>query len=561
MSDELDLKELYGEFIEESLELIESVGTDLVALEKTPGDEELISKVFRAMHTLKGNSGFIGLTELPDLAHRMESVLGKLRDKEFPYFPEINDILFKGLDVARNILAEFVDGREVEHHLEGLHSELENLLLGPTKEEFAASEAAGEKKAGEKSSSEQITVEQREASYMRVSTQRLDKLVNLVGELAAGRSRLTQLSQELKNKAFEDVSSFIASISSQIQSEVLSLRMVPIKQLFNKFYRLARDISRPLNKDIELKIIGEETELDKTIIEVLNDPLLHMVRNAISHGLESPEEREKLGKPRVGTIYLRAYHEHNNIIVEVEDDGRGLNPERIKSAALEKGIISAEEAEHMSDEAAIHLIFLSGFSTATEIDGLSGRGVGMDVVKTNIERLGGNIEVSFEAGKGTKFFVRMPLTLAIVQLFLLKEGNITYGIPLNYVDETFRLDATKLDSIKNQKIFMLRGQPIPIVGLAEILDIEDEDNKKEGLYSVVLIRLLQKKVGFIVDDFLGKVETVIKPLGKYIESLPEPVEGISGASILGTGEIVIVLDVPGLFELLGKSKKVDDIDV
>lgn len=539
-----DLKELYGEFIEECKELIEGMARELVDLEKNPYDEELINKIFRSAHSMKGNAGFIGLTNLSELAHKMENVLGKLRDKEFPFFAEINDVLFKGLDIARGILSDFIEGRSRDWDLKSIYSDLENLLSGPSKEEVGAGfkpapigQPGGRKK--EKKSEEES------ASYMRVSTSRLDKLVNLVGELAAGRSRLSQLSKEAKNKPLEEVTSFIASISSQIQSEVLSIRMVPIKQLFNKFYRLVRDVSRPMGKDVELQVVGEETELDKTIIELLHDPILHMVRNAIGHGIETPEERKRFGKPLAGTVILRAYHEQNYVYVDVEDDGRGLSPALIKRKALEKGLIGEDEVSLLNDEDAVRLIFRSGFSTTEEVDDLSGRGVGMDVVKTNIEKLGGSIDVDYREGAGTRFILKMPLTLAIVQLFLLRDGGRYYGIPLGYVDETIRIKDTEVEFIKGQRMHMLRHHPVSIVDLSDVLGIKAEKAHDE-IFSIVVVRLFQKRIGFIVEGFLGKVETVIKPLGKYIDRLPEAVEGISGAAILGTGEIVLVLDIPAL---------------
>lgn len=542
-----DIKELYGEFIEECKELIEGMARELVDLEKNPSDEELINKIFRSAHSMKGNAGFIGLTNLSELAHKMENVLGKIRDKEFPFFAEINDILFKGLDIARGILSDFIEGRSRDWDLKSIYSDLENLLSGPSKEEIKSQEPVKDKRKTEGGKRNVDRGEDESASFMRVSTARLDKLVNLVGELAAGRSRLTQLSKEAKNKPLEEVASFIASISSQIQSEVLSIRMVPIKQLFNKFYRLVRDVSRPMGKEVDLKAIGEDTELDKTIIDVLHDPIIHMVRNAVGHGIELPEERKESGKPAVGTVILRAYHEQNHIYIEIEDDGRGLNPARIRKKALEKGIIVADEAAAMSDDEAVRLIFLSGFSTAEEIDDISGRGVGMDVVKTNIEKLGGSVDVSFKEGAGTKFTLMMPLTLAIVQLFLLKEESHIYGIPLSYVDETIRIKASDIEFIKGKRVYMLRHQPVPIVNLSDVLEMKAGD-ELEDIFSIVVVRFSQKRVGFVVDGFLGRVETVIKPLGRYIDSLPKPLVGITGAAILGTGDIVLVLDIPALLQ-------------
>lgn len=542
-----ELAELYGEFVDECRELAEAVYKDLVLIEKDPSNEELVNGVFRSLHTIKGNAGFIGLGQLSELAHSMENVLGMVREGELVFTADINDVLFKALDIVRGLLDDFLEGSEDERDLDVIFAELDGLLHRSTgvgeadKETGVKAEApvAGDRR-----------LKKREAVfYARVSTARLDKLVNLAGELAAGRSRLDQLSKTIKDKSLDEVSAFISTISTQIQDEVLSIRMVPISQLFNKFYRLVRDISKTLGKQVDLKVVGEETELDKTFIEELHDPILHMVRNAVDHGIGTPAERKRLGKPAVGTITLRAYHQQNQICVDVEDDGMGVDVETVREKALARGILKEDEVEALDRGTVLRIISTSGFSTTAEVDDLSGRGVGMDVVKTNIEKLGGTIGLDFKKDAYTKFTLKMPLTLAIVHLFLLKEAGQTYGIPLSYVDRTIRVGVDEIEHIKGQMVFMLRHHPITIVSLGEVLGRRQAQPEGDNFF-IVILSLLGKKVGFIVDGFEGKVETVIKSLGNYIKELPRPIEGISGASILGSGEVVLVIDVPSLYKII-----------
>ena len=547
-----DLSDLYGEFVSENKEILEKLTRELVSLERFPEDQEVINSLFRLAHTLKGNAGFLGLSTLGDIAHNIESVLDDLREGTLSFFPEINDVFFAALDVASLLLEDFIVGKTEERDISGLLSDIEALLSGGNKKiEFNVEEIENSSPAVNDEKLKESN-EDREASSMRVSTARLDKMVNLVGELATGRSRLTQISNELKNDGLAEIAAQIENISTQLQDEVLGVRMVPVKDLFNRFYRLVRDTSRSLSKDVRLVVEGEETELDKSVIEFLYDPLVHLVRNCIGHGIEGTEERTRLGKSKAGTIVLKAYHEHNSIFIEVRDDGRGLNIADIKRKAVEKGIISADEVASISDRDAARFIFASGFSTASEVDSVSGRGVGMDVVKSNIEKIGGDIALDWEEGKGSTISVRVPLTLAIVQLFLIRDGRQVFGIPMSYVDETILIKTGSVDYIKGQMVHMIRRTAVPILKLSELFGDEDEEDAfgvfESTAMNTVILSHMGMKAGIIIDEFMGKVETVIKPLGPFLERLPTPPEGISGASILGTGEIVLVLDVPTLWK-------------
>lgn len=556
-----DIQALYGEFLDETKELLHSFNEELVKFENAPEDTDRIKRIFRIAHTLKGNAGFIGLTPLQELAHRMENVLGKLRDGVLAFAPEINDVFFEGLDLSRRIVADFVDDNLGNIDIDPVVAKLDTLEAGgsiaPVAPETPAAPERSEETPAAPPGNGGSETERRsgdEVQYMRVSAQRLDRLVNLVGELVAGRSRLLQLKREIPNKSFEEVVSFISNVAGELQNEVLGIRMVPIKQLFNRFYRPVRDTARSKGKEINLQVEGENTELDKTIIEAIYDPLMHLVRNAIGHGIEQPSERIALGKEPRGTLKLRAYHEQNSIFIEIVDDGRGFNVDRIRRRAIERGLVSADEARQISEKDAADLVFLPGFSTALEIDDISGRGVGLDVVKTNIERLGGVVSVSWVEGQGTKFTLRLPLTLAILEIFLAEVDGQLYGIPLHYIEETIRIRPSAIEKIKGQLVYLLRHRPVTITSLRELFGSSRADDELDFL-PVIVLRVFNRRIGVIVDRLIGKEETVLKSLGPYVDHLAgSDGNWIAGASILGSGEVVLILDVPTLFRGLSTTQ-------
>jgi len=376
---------------------------------------------------------------------------------------------------------------------------------------------------------------------VRVDIDRLDNLMNLVGELVMHKGRLGQIASNRRIVELNETIEQIDRISTDLQSVVMKVRMVPIEQVFNRFPRMVRDLAKELNKEIEFIMEGKETELDRTVIDEIGDPLIHLLRNAIDHGLESPSVRTQKGKPRIGTIILRARHEGNSVFIEVEDDGAGIQIERVKNKAVAKGIITAKEAEEMTAEQAVDLLFSPGFSTAENITDVSGRGVGLDVVKSKIESLNGEIQVDSKPGQGTKFVVKLPLTLAIIQALMVAVRDEIYAIPLSTVNETTMLSSEDIRLIQNQEVIVLRGNVLPLYRLDSLLEVPGETQSDESY--VVVVHKGNKQIGLVVDRLIGQQEIVIKSLGKVLAGTP----GIAGAIVAGDGNVRLILDIDTLF--------------
>ena len=379
---------------------------------------------------------------------------------------------------------------------------------------------------------------------VRVDIDKLDSLLNLVGELVINKTRLEQIGLSHKLTDLAETIEQMDRVTTDLQAVVMKVRMVPVGQVFNRFPRMVRDLSRELHKEVNLIIQGEETELDRTVIDEIGDPLVHLLRNAIDHGVENPKDRQAKGKNPVGEIRLIARHEGNNVIIMVEDDGGGINPEIIKQKAREKGLITQAEAEKMDNADAVRLVFIPGFSTAQSVTDVSGRGVGMDAVKTKIESLGGMVDVETKINEGSKFKIRLPLTLAIIQALLVKVAEEIYAIPLGSIDSTINIKPEEIKTIQNQEVILLRGQIIPIVRLAKSLNIEGaSDSEQEELY-VTIVHMGDQKAGVIVDTLIGQQEIVIKSLGKLLAGI----KVIAGATILGNGQVALILDVASLMQ-------------
>ncbi|GAW92898.1 chemotaxis protein CheA [Calderihabitans maritimus] len=415
--------------------------------------------------------------------------------------------------------------------------------------------AAQEKAAGRGRQSAKEKVLKRVSQTVRVDVQRLENLMNLVGELVIERTRLEELGNGLREKigsgdlmdTLEEVAVHIGRISMELQDEIMKARMLPIEQIFNRFPRMVRDLAQRAEKEVELVIEGRETELDRTVIEEIGDPLIHLLRNAIDHGLETPQERLKLGKPAKGLLKLNAYHQENQIVITVEDDGRGIDPREVKRRALEKGLITEERAERMTRQEIINLIFAPGFSTAREVNDISGRGVGMDIVRNHIERINGMIDIETEVGKGTKFTIKLPLTLAINRSLLVYVQDKVLAFPLVNVVEIINVNRAEIQRIHGREVVLLRGNVLPLYQLGKVLGYEKTGEKSRDELPVVVVGLGEKRMGFIVDDLIGEQEIVIKPLGNYIGQVP----GIAGATILGDGRVALILDPGGLVERVG----------
>lgn len=564
-----EMAEILESFIVETKEIMEKLGQELLELEKRPGDSELHNSIFRAVHTIKGTSSFLGFEQLMSLAHKSEDVLNKVRKGDLPVTAEGIDVLVEAYDMLKLLLQRIESKNGDPVDLTAIAAKLAALAQrSVTDPETPATPtmpfSSNERSAKVDPAVEQDTkvrgmeAEMRSAlpgtpprtkvvdSTIRVDVTRLDGLMNLVGELVLGRNRLSQIASQLaerhenisETKDLVETSSQIDFLTTELQMAVMKTRMVPIAKVFNKIPRLIRDLSKEMGKDIELQVSGEETELDKSIIEELNDPLVHIIRNAADHGIETPEERRKRGKPEKGIVSVKAEHVGNNIVISIQDDGKGMDPEKLKQKGIEKGMITEEKAREMSKQEAFNLIFAPGFSTALKVTNVSGRGVGMDVVRTNISKLKGIIEIESEIGLGSAFVIKLPLTLAIIQGLLVEARNEIFSIPLGSVLEVIRSQQEDISNINGHEVIRLRNTVLP---LARISDVYGSSPHKatDGWRYIVVIGLAEQRLGVVVDSLLGKKEIVIKSLGDYLGKVP----GIAGSTILGDGRVIMIVDV------------------
>ena len=558
-----DMQELVQDFLVETNEIIENLDHDLVELESNQNDLELLNKIFRGAHTMKGSSSFLGFNKLAELTHHAEDILNKLRKGEMVVTREIMDTLLEFVDKTKQIISDIengTDNTDCTSVIEDLKLASEGKLTSKTKNTSAAQPAQAAQPAAAPAPKPQAAPKQEAPKVVhqatpveqtiRVDVSRLDSLVNLVGELVLSRNMLSQIAGELENK-FENeylveqllvATNSIGMNTTELQLAIMKTRMIAIGKVFNKFPRVVRDIARDTGKEIDLIISGEETELDKQVIESIGDPLLHMIRNSCDHGVETPEVRVAKGKPRTGTVLLSAYHEGNHVVIEIKDDGAGMDPDKLKRKAIEKGVITLDEANNMDDKQAFGLIFKAGFSTAEKITNISGRGVGMDVVRNNIEKLNGIITIDSKINEGSTFFLKLPLTLAIIQALLVEVAGETFAIPLASVVETVRITNEEIHSFEGREVLKLRDRVLSLVRLDEAFALDELE--QDEIY-VVVVALAEKQLGFIVDKLIGQEEIVIKSLGEYLGGNP----GIAGATITGDGRVRLILDVSGVIEV------------
>ncbi|GAA9288653.1 chemotaxis histidine kinase/response regulator CheAY2 [Helicobacter pylori] len=654
-----DLQEIMEDFLIEAFEMNEQLDQDLVELEHNPEDLDLLNRIFRVAHTIKGSSSFLNLNILTRLTHNMEDVLNRARKGEIKITPDIMDVVLRSIDLMKTLLVTIRDtgsdtnnGKENEieeavkqlqaitsQNLEGakegtkeapkkesqeeakkenikenqenkakaptaenasdnpladepdldytnmsaeeVEAEIERLLnkrqeadkerraqkkqeAKPKQEVAPKTETPKTPKIETKTKAKADTEENKAPSIgveqtVRVDVRRLDHLMNLIGELVLGKNRLIRIYGDVEErydgeKFLEELNQVVSSISAvttDLQLAVMKTRMQPVGKVFNKFPRMVRDLSRELGKSIELIIEGEETELDKSIVEEIGDPLIHIIRNSCDHGIEPLEERRKLNKPETGKVQLSAYNEGNHIVIKISDDGKGLDPVMLKEKAIEKGVISERDAEGMSDREAFNLIFKPGFSTAKVVSNVSGRGVGMDVVKTNIEKLNGIIEIDSEVGVGTTQKLKIPLTLAIIQALLVGVQEEYYAIPLSSVLETVRISQDEIYTVDGKSVLRLRDEVLSLVRLSDIFKVDAILESNSDVY-VVIIGLADQKIGVIVDYLIGQEEVVIKSLGYYLKNT----RGIAGATVRGDGKITLIVDVGAMMDM-AKSIKVN----
>ncbi|WP_187885879.1 chemotaxis histidine kinase/response regulator CheAY2 [Helicobacter pylori] len=662
-----DLQEIMEDFLIEAFEMNEQLDQDLVELEHNPEDLDLLNRIFRVAHTIKGSSSFLNLNILTHLTHNMEDVLNRARKGEIKITPDIMDVVLRSIDLMKTLLVTIRDtGSDTNNGKENEIEEVVKKLQAITSQNLeGAKETSGAKEAPEKEAKEEIkekakeevkanktptaenpasdnpladepdldyanmSAEEVEAEIerllnkrqeadkerraqkkqedqakpkqevapaketpktetpkapkaetkakakadteenkapsigveqtVRVDVRRLDHLMNLIGELVLGKNRLIRIYSDVEErydgeKFLEELNQVVSSISAvttDLQLAVMKTRMQPVGKVFNKFPRMVRDLSRELGKSIELIIEGEETELDKSIVEEIGDPLIHIIRNSCDHGIEPLEERRRLNKPETGKVQLSAYNEGNHIVIKISDDGKGLDPVMLKEKAIEKGVISERDAEGMSDREAFNLIFKPGFSTAKVVSNVSGRGVGMDVVKTNIEKLNGIIEIDSEVGVGTTQKLKIPLTLAIIQALLVGVQEEYYAIPLSSVLETVRISQDEIYTVDGKSVLRLRDEVLSLVRLSDIFKVDAILESNSDVY-VVIIGLADQKIGVIVDYLIGQEEVVIKSLGYYLKNT----RGIAGATVRGDGKITLIVDVGAMMDM-AKSIKVN----
>ena len=547
--------DIAADFIIEAQEILDRLGQQLVDLEQAPADSEQLNAVFRGFHTLKGGAGFLAITAMVELCHAAEEALGLARSGKASLQARHFDAAQQSLDWLQAMLDAVSAGQPAQPAPPELIARFDMSDAPPAAAAAPASAAtpatnstaavaatpaatpsptpaASPKPAAPRAPSEA-------EHTVRVDTKRLDAIVNLTGELVLARNRLKNLRTRLKDEEFERAVSSLDLATARLQSAVMRTRMQPVGKVFSRFNKLARDVARSLSKEVELEIIGADTELDRNLVEALADPLVHLVRNAIDHGVETPELREVTGKPRSGNVRLSAQQEGDFVSIEVNDDGAGIDPERLRVKAREKGLIEAEAAARLSSEECLQLIFLPGFSTKQAVTDISGRGVGMDVVQSRIRELSGQIQIQSELGRGSRFLIRVPLTLAILPTLLIAAGEDVYALPLARVVEVLHAPAATLRWFDGRLILDRRHTTLPLVDLRRWLGIPAEDG---ALLTVVLLQAGEARFGLVVDQVIGREEVVIKPLPKVLRGLP----GYAGATLIGDGRMALILDVDGM---------------
>ena len=661
--EDAEMQEIFEGFLIEANEILESISADLITIEKNPNDIELLNKLFRSFHTIKGTASFMGFMDVSGITHHAEDILNKLRKEELKINKDIIDVLLEVQDwivvlidkvqneddsavdyndtiakidilktgkpladtesispiVKEEVIEIFTNNVSVTNKENALEMVLSNPDLTSGTDAWSDEElklidsaflevnsdfwnelddkpdsvAKNNDTIAEHITNEHIEENQIEDhkqpsenivtltdpiisspvakpsikhpaadTTIRVDINRVEAILDLSGELVLNRNRLIQISEYLASditfetfkegvKDLLDTSESIDSITSEIQGAVMKMRMVPVGKLYQKAPRIVRDLSKEFNKKINLIVKGEETEIDRGIIEELTDPLTHMIRNSCDHGVETPDIRIAKGKSETGTIILDAEQEGNNIVLKITDDGAGMDADKLKIKAIEKGIITTEQADQMTNKEAYQLIFAPGFSTAAKVTSVSGRGVGMDVVKTNIAALKGFIDIDTEIGKGTTFFIKLPLTLAIIQGLIVNCGGERFAIPLNSVLNVVSVDTENIYTLNQAEVIRIREEVIPLLRLDYALDTPEKKNDISKSY-VVIVGIGSQSIGIIVDELLGQQEVVIKSLGEYLGTI----KAISGSTIMGDGSVIMIIDCAILVQSVYESKYV-----
>lgn len=533
-------------FLVESAEGLTEVEQSILELESRPADMDLVQSIFRVVHTMKGNAAILDLKSLLTFAHTAEDLLDAVRERKVAVNAEITSLLLATADVLREMVGIAGEGKdEMSRRGKDVLAKISRCLnanerLGSKSKTRPSGGQNTELSSVNNHSGVGATAQAEPARTLRVDIEKLDRLLTLAGEITIARGRVAQMlenNEKLNPDEVREAHSFADALHLELQETILKTRMVPVGPLFRNYHRTVRDLAKSHGKLAQLLIIGEDVEVDTSVVEHLKDPLLHMIRNAVDHGIEAPEIRKSKGKPPVGAITARAYHEGGNIVIEVGDDGAGLDRQDILQVARKRGI--AVEAEKLSDRDVYQLVFESGFSTASQVSDLSGRGVGMDVVRRNVQALRGSVVIGSEPGAGSTVQIRLPLTLAIIEGFGVAVGEETYVIPVDQVVECVELPADENDALRSAGILQLRKEPLPFLYLKDHFDLP---GTRAGRQNIVVVQHGTSRAGLAVDRLLGTTQIVIKPLPAIFKSIP----GVSGSAILGNGRVALILDVPAL---------------
>jgi two-component system chemotaxis sensor kinase CheA len=545
-----DLEEIITEFLVESSENLDALDRDLVALEHDPGSRQLLGSIFRTIHTIKGTSGFLAFGVLEQLAHVGETLLARLRDGELTMTPPVADALLHLVDAVRALLAGIEatgadTGIDVTDARERVQAVLDGRAGGPPAPPAppAPSAAAPVREAAPPPVVAAAPAPRRAGAdaTVRVDVDLLDRLMRLAGELVLTRNQALTQAAFVGNPDVLRTAQRLNVIATELQEGVMKTRMQPMEHIWSKFPRVVRDLGVQCGKTVTLDLLGSETELDRTLLEAVKDPLTHLLRNAVDHGIETPGDRIAAGKPASGTVRLRAFHQGGQVVIEISDDGGGIDPAKVGASALAKGIVTADQLAAMSDTDRLQLIFRPGLSTAPAVTNVSGRGVGMDVVRTNIENIGGAIEIESDPGLGTTCRLRIPLTLAIVLALTVAAAGQIYAIPQASLLELVALEAdgAAVETVGDAEVYRLRGQLLPLVRLDQVLGQPAPANQPAV---VAVLESDGRRFGLVIDDVMATEEIVVKPLGALLKGV-DALGVFSGATIIGDGRVALILDV------------------
>jgi len=579
MSTDTD-NEILADFLMEAGELVDKLGEQLMEMEKRPGDQDLLNAIFRAFHTVKGGAGFLNFVPMVELCHAAEDVFNLLRSGKREMDQNLLDCILQSVDHLQAMMAQASSGKDVEAAPTSLIKNLHDACVAPkpvviaapaasatdaiTDDEFEAlldqfhGSAKSPGPVAETPAEEKLPAAKPEAvaepvtkaaaahaapaeTTIRVDTNRLDKMMNLVGELVLLRNRLKILRG---SGASDDMSKAIGQldfITRSLQGSVMQIRMQPVRKVFSRFPKVARDVARTLGKQVEVELVGEDTDLDKNLVDALADPLVHMVRNAVDHGIEMPDVRKRAGKPEAGRLVLSARQQGDHILISISDDGAGIDPEKLRRKVIEKGLMTEAAAERLSPDECLQLVFMPGFSTKEQISDLSGRGVGMDVVKSAITNLKGTVKIESRPGNGSVVLIQLPLTLAILPALMVSVAGRTFAMPLASVIDVTVLDPENIRRLDKWDVVLIRDELVRLVHLDRWAGVSADAEQPRH---VVLANVDNERYGFVVSQVRGREEVVIKPLGAMLRGLI----GLAGATVTGQGRVALILDFPGLIK-------------